>query len=318
MKLAAWILLLAAVAAAAVWAVAERFYRIAFVRAKEEPVDINALGKPWTAYLDEVRDGIEWFLSHVTEEVSVSSFDGLRLTARVIEQENARGTALLCHGYRSQGFLDFSCAFSFYYEQGLNLVVIDERACGLSEGDTITFGLNESRDVRTWLDWVNGRYGDDRPVILGGVSMGCTTVLLSLEHDLPSNVVGIIGDCGFTSPWDQLTYILRRDYHLPPFPLMHLVNVLFRRRTGCDLRAKSTVTALGNNTRIPVLFIHGGADRFVPTDFSRENYRACAADKDLLIVESAAHATSFLADPIAYRKRAKAFLDRVLDGKDGR
>lgn len=313
MSPAVW--LLPAVAAVAVWGIVRRFYRIAFLRNPEEPVDINALDKPWTAYLDEIRSGVDWLLAHVTQTVTVTSFDGLRLSARLVEQEGARGTALLCHGYRSQGFLDFSRAFSYFHGQGLNLLVIDQRACGLSEGDTITFGLNESRDVMTWLDWLNARYGADRPVVLGGVSMGSTTVLLSLSRDLPKNVVGVIGDCGFTSPWDQLAYILRRDYHLPPFPLLYLVNRRFRRRTGRDLREASTVTALAGNTRVPVLLVHGGADRFVPTDFSRENYAACAADKELLIVSGASHATSFLADPAAYRERVGAFLSRVLDGR---
>ena len=314
---ALWIgipLLVLALLALAVALILRRFYRVAFLRAPQQ-LDINMLGAPWTIYLDDIKAGMDWLEAHTAERPAITSFDGLKLRASVVLRENARGTMLLCHGYRSRGCLDFSCSLAFYYEQGLNLVVIDERACGDSEGDTITFGLKERRDVLSWLGWIGERFGADEPIILGGVSMGCATVLMALGLDLPASVKGAIGDCGYTSPWDQLAYILKRDYHLPPFPLMHLMNRKFRRRNGCDLREGDTRQALARNTRIPVLFVHGGADDFVPTDFTRENYAACAAEKDLLIVPGAAHAVSYLADRKTYQTKIVALLDRVLPAK---
>lgn len=316
MEIVLWIAGVGAVLALAIWLVTEHFYRVAFLRHAEEHDDVNALGKPWTAYLPTIRDGVQWLIDHTTETVKVQSFDGLMLSARLVERKGARGTVLMCHGYRSRGYLDFSCVFPFYYRLGLNLVVIDERACGDSEGDTITFGLNERCDVKTWTEWINGRFGETRPVILAGISMGCASVVMSLATGLPDNVKGIIADCGYTSVWRQLAYILRRDYGLPPFPILYWVNGLFRRRTGRDLREADTLPLL-RQSDIPVLFIHGGADRFVPTDFSVEGWRACAADKDLLIVDSAAHATSALADPAAYRRHVAAFVERVVPPEGG-
>ena len=315
MKYALWIgipLAVIALLALAIYLILRRFYKIAFVRSPDQQLDIDLLGAPWTAYLDDIREGMEWILANTDETPTVTSFDGLKLRARVVLTENARGTMLLCHGYRSRGFLDFSCSLRYYREQGLNLVVIDERACGASEGDTITFGLKERRDVLTWIDWIRARFGADEPILLGGVSMGCATVLMSLALDLPDNVKGVIGDCGYTTPWAQLAYILRRDYHLPPFPWMQLMNVMVRRRIGCDLREGDTVKALAQNTRVPVLLVHGGADDFVPTAFGEENYRACASEKDLFIVPNAAHAVSYLADPKGYQAKIRAFVDRVL------
>ncbi len=306
-----WILAAAGLLAGVASAVITRFYRVAFVRNEEEHADINTLGKPWGTYLEQITEGIEWLHRHTNETARITSFDGLKLSAWVVGQENARGTVLMCHGYRSRGFLDFSCAFEFFYEQGLNLVVIEQRACGNSEGKTITFGINESRDVRAWVDWAQERFGAEGPLILAGVSMGCAAVIMSIATGLPDGVSGIIADCGYTSAWRQLAYVLKRDYGLPPFPVLHLVNLLFKRRTGCDLREPDTLPIL-RECDIPVLFIHGGADRFVPTDCSIEGWRACAADKDILIVEGAAHATSAIADPKQYRKKVKTFLDNVL------
>ena len=306
-----WIVAAVGALAVVIAAVIGRFYRIAFVRNKEEHSDINALGKPWGTYLEQITEGIEWLQENATDTAHIESFDGLRLFAWVVEQEKARGTVLMCHGYRSRGFLDFSCAFRFFYEQGLNLVVIEQRACGNSEGNVITFGIKESRDVSSWVDWVQARFGKDMPIILAGVSMGCASVIMSVANGLPDSVKGIVADCGYTSAWRQLAHVLKRDYRLPPFPILHLVNFLFKRRTGCDLCTPDTLSILAE-CDIPVLFIHGGADRFVPTDFSVEGWRACAADKDILIVEGAAHATSSIADPKRYQEKVEAFLDQIL------
>ena len=318
MEVLLWIgipVLVLALLAVGVYLALRRFYKIAFARAAEPQLDINMLGAPWTPYLDQIQTGMAWVNSHFDERVDITAFDGLKLHAGVILRENARGTALLFHGYRSRGCLDFSCSAPFYHELGLNLVIVDERACGESEGDAITFGMKERRDVVSWLAWIRERFGADEAVILGGVSMGCATVLMSLGLDLPANVKGVIADCGYTSPWAELAHVLRRDYHLPPFPWMPLMNLMVRRRIGCDLHI-STVDALKQNERIPVFLVHGGADDFVPTDFGRENYAACAAEKELLIVPGAGHAVSFLVDPETYRARAAAFLDRVLPGRN--
>lgn len=315
MDIVLWIIVAAALLFFSFAAIVARFYRIAFVRNEKEQPDITVIGRPWAAYLDKIKQGIDWLEKNTTDTVGITSYDGLRLSAWVVERENARGTFLMCHGYRSRGFLDFSCVFRFFHERGFNLVVIEQRACGNSEGNIITFGIKESQDVKSWAEWTKQRFGDDLPIILAGVSMGCTSALLSLAYGLPENVKGIIADCGYTSPWRQLAYILKRDYKLPPFPILYAVNWLFRRKTGVDLRQADTLPIL-QESKTPILFIHGGADRFVPTDFSVESWRACSADKDILIVEGASHGTSALAESELYCEKAGEFLDGLLDGQD--
>ncbi len=302
-------LVLAAVAAVVV----NVFYKKAFVRA-EQHVDATVLGVPWTTYTDLIMQNIEWFNAHTTDKVYIKSYDGLKLAASLAERPDAKGTVIICHGYRSQGCLDSSCAFELYHSLGLNLVVIDQRSHGDSEGDTITFGLKERYDVAEWVNFVNSRYGYEKPVFLVGISMGCTSGLMSVATGLPNNVSGIIADCGYTSVWEQLKYILRRDYKLPSWPLLNLVNIKFKSKTGCDLKEISTEDVLRNNS-IPVLFIHGGADNFVPTDFSRRNFEVCASDKKLLIVDSAGHGVSCFASPKQYKRAVNDFVNGIFKSK---
>lgn len=64
----------------------------------------------------------------------------------------------------------------------------------------------------------------------------------------------------------------------------------------------------------PVLFIHGGDDRFVPCEMGRENYEHCAAEnKKLLIVPGAGHGLSYMIDRKAYLDTLDAFIRSVLE-----
>ena len=59
-----------------------------------------------------------------------------------------------------------------------------------------------------------------------------------------------------------------------------------------------------------MLFIHGGKDKFVPTQMTLDNYSVCASPKELLIVPDAAHATSNMVEPERYRATALAFMKK--------
>ena len=59
-----------------------------------------------------------------------------------------------------------------------------------------------------------------------------------------------------------------------------------------------------------MLFVHGGSDDFVPASMSLENYRACAAEKMLYIVEDAKHGESYFADREGCTRALEAFFRR--------
>ena len=74
-----------------------------------------------------------------------------------------------------------------------------------------TFGVRERMDVISWATYMGQKLGPDAPLILGGLSMGATTVLMASCFDFPANVRAIIADCGFTSPYEIAKSVLRRD-----------------------------------------------------------------------------------------------------------
>lgn len=287
---------------------------MACVRFKELPwFDEQKLKRtPFGKYSDYIRNSDAYLRQHNAREVSVTSSDGLKLAGYWIPAECPRGTIILVHGYRSTKYLDFSPALEPYHNNGLNILLLDQRAHGKSEGRLITFGVKESDDVCRWVDWHNANFGDV-PVILSGLSMGASTVLFLADADLPENVKGIIADCGFTSPWEIISYVFKKVTHLPAYPSVWLADKLARLFGGFSFRQKDTRNTLAAS-RLPVLMIHGVADSFVPCEMTRQGYAACTGEKQILLVEGAQHALSFLVDGERYGEMVSAFLDQHLGG----
>jgi esterase/lipase superfamily enzyme len=114
-----------------------------------------------------------------------------------------------------------------YYKMGFNILLVDQRSHGKSEGKYITFGVNESRDVLSWLEFVNTKFSPEK-VIISGISMGATTVLMSLRFNLPQNVKSVIADCGFTSPVEIIAKVGKDNYKINTKPIIPLLDLTCR------------------------------------------------------------------------------------------
>ncbi len=250
----------------------------------------------------------EWILNLPHEEISIVAFDYLRLVALNFPAEQAKGTLILMHGYHSDPLREFSSLTKFYHELGYNVILPYQRTHGKSQGKYITFGVKERYDLRGWIFEANMRYGSDLPLFLQGISMGCATTLMTLGFELPSNVKGVIADCGFTSPYEIIWKVLKKDRKVPTASIIFDIGrIMARKLAGFDFNEYSTLTALSKNT-IPILFIHGTADDFVPIEMTIANFQFCAAKKELYLVENCPHAIANLVDEEEYRHRVVSFL----------
>ncbi len=262
-----------------------------------------------------IADGNQSFLAADKQDVYITSHDGLRLHGYLIEQpdrEKVRGTIILVHGWRSHPEVDFSASWQSYRESGLDILAIHQRSHGPSEGKYICFGVKERFDLIDWVKFINDRYGSDRKVILSGISMGCSTVLMALGEDsLPSNVVGATADCGFVSAWDEFAHVLRRTYHLPKFPLLYTTNLFSRIVADFPFRACTTEQAL-KKAKVPVLFLHGLSDTFVPPEHTRRSAAACASPHEVIEIPGAGHGLSYLVDTPTVSAKLSEFFERVL------
>ena len=299
------------------------FFNMAFRRVKPKKSKLDSdfftslEKKGMKEEIKRIREGREYIKSLPYEDVYTDSYDGLRLHAKYYKNGDGKKVILLAHGYKSRGDHDFSCAFEPYKRQGFDFLLIDQRAHGESEGKYICFGTKERFDVCRWCEFLVGRNGDDVKIILDGISMGCTTVILAAAlPELPKNVKGVIGDCGFTDAKSEISYVARHDYKLPPFPAVNLLEAVCKARAGFGFSDASTLEAV-KNIKVPIIFVHGEADDYVLCENSVKNYEACTSEnKWLFTVPGAGHGLSFLADEKGCTEALDKFFEVALsEGK---
>lgn len=260
-------------------------------------------------YLDKVEEAVNFYNNIEKEEVKIKSIDNINLKADLVIQDNAKATIILLHGYRSSGIVDFSVMLKYYIEQGYNILLVHQRACGISEGKYITFGIKERYDCFEWIKYLNERLDNNLPIFLHGVSMGSATALMTLGFNLPKNVKGVISDCGYDSPFNICGKVLKKNMHLPPFPILYITCLFGILIAKFNLRSYSSVKGLKNNT-LPVVFIHGKEDDFVPYELGVNNYNHCNSIKELHTFDVKPHATCMLFDTLEYEKIVSNFIEK--------
>lgn len=299
-----------ALSSVAIGGVAAYFFQFAILRKKDSNEGPDNTGTDWDKYKITIRERKEWLSEQKKENVSITSFDGLKLKAIYFPAEiESKKFVIAVHGYRSCGLNDYSAISKFYHSKGYNMLIVDNRAHGESEGKYIGFGCLDRKDCIKWIAYIVNRFGEDSTVFLHGISMGASTVLMTSGEELSDCVKGIIADCGFTSVWDVFTYILKRDYHLPSFPLMNISSKMCKILAGYDFRDCSALEQV-KKAKLPILFIHGDEDNFVPTDMGRQMYDACNSEKRILIVKGAGHAESYYAATHEYESTVDEFLNK--------
>ena len=262
----------------------------------------------WRDCLEEIDREMAWFRAQKPEELTIRSRDGLKLCGSYLEAPDAKACMLLCHGYRSRGGVDFALVLRTLYEHGCSVLVIDQRAHGRSEGKYIAYGVLERYDCQQWAWFLHAKLGGRVPIFLEGMSMGASTVMMAAELALPPSVVGIIADCGYNSPWEELRHCIKYRYHLPVFPVLPLTELMCRLVAGYSLKGASAAASLANSP-LPLLIIHGMDDDFVPATMTAENYAAAAGEKRQILVPGARHALSYLVDRERLEKELLDFID---------
>ena len=234
------------------------------------------------------------------EDVWIRSYDGLRLHGRYYHVREGAPVQIQFHGYRGTAIRDFSGGCRLARSLGQNVLLVDQRAQGLSGGLTMPFGVRERRDCLSWVEYALGRFGPDTDIFLAGVSMGAATVLMAAGLELPRNVRGIIADCPYDTPLNIIRKVCSEDMRLPAALLLPAVRAAARIFGRFSLAEASPLEAV-RKTRIPILLIHGEADMFVPCGMSRRLFAECASPvKKLVTVPGAGHALSFIVDWQSY------------------
>lgn len=303
-----WFLILLALAAIVLF-ISYLCFRMAFyvtpeqkIRPKGYPIpdgDIYDPHRPqMIRWIDEIRA-----MPH--EDVSIQSFDGLTLRGKFYEYAPNAPIEIMFHGYRGSAERDLCGGVQRAFGCGHSALVVSQRGSVDSDGNVITFGILESRDCQSWVDFAIEHFGSDVKLILTGISMGASTVMIAAGRELPENVVGVLADCGFNSAEDIIKNNIR-DMKLPPkisYPFVRLGALVFGHFDPNEISAMEAM----KHCRLPIIFFHGEDDDYVPCWMSKICYEICPSAKKLVIVPGAGHGLSFPVDQEGYLRQLRAF-----------
>ena len=276
-----------------------------FARPREEDPYAIPAGEIYEPYRKEMVGFIKEVEALPHRKVSLRSFDGLTLRGRYYEFVKGAPIEILFHGYRGSARKELSGGVIRCRALGHNVLTVDHRGSGESEGRAATFGILERRDALLWVELVLRDIDPDAKILISGISMGAATVLSCADAELPENVVGIVADCPYSSAREVIKKVMR-DMHLPAHLLYPFVRLGGRLFGHFDPDEHSPMAAM-KHSRVPVLFFHGDADAFVPAEMSEACHAACTSQSRLVITPGAGHGLCYPVDPEAYLAAIREF-----------
>lgn len=279
-----------------------------FYNANRTPRDPYELlhGEQYRAVEDQILASTRTMDEAPFEQVTVTSFDGLRLSGRYYHHRDDAPVMLVFHGYRSMTLRDSTGGYYLGRKIGYNVLAVDQRAHGMSDGHVISFGILERHDCLTWATYISERFGSDTPIVLTGLSMGAATVIMSTSLPLPNNVVCVMADCPYSSPKEIICKV-SRDENFPAMAAYPFIKLAAKIFGGFDLEETSAVQAAGFS-KIPILLIHGDDDRFVPWQMSRKIHESSNGCTRLELFAGAGHGLSYTLWPKRYEQVCIDFL----------
>lgn len=237
---------------------------------------------------------------------------GIQLHAYYIAApQPTKKTAVIVHGYTDNAIRMFMIGYLYNRDLRFNVLLPDLQHHGDSEGVAIQMGWKDRLDVMQWMHVANRLYGDSTQMVVHGISMGGATTMMVSGEPQPYFVKCFVEDCGYTSVWDEFAHELHTSFHLPSFPLMNTTSWLCERKYGWNFKEASSLNQVAKCS-LPMFFIHGAKDTYVPTWMVYPLYEAKPAPKQLWIVPGATHAVSYKENKEEYTQKVREFVDRYI------
>lgn len=248
----------------------------------------------------------KWLENTPSIGLKIKSFDKTILFSEYFFKKNSKKWAIALHGYGGNGKMMYSVAKKFY-ENGYNVILPDLRGHGISGGNYIGMGWHDRLDIICWIKEILKK-DKNAEIILYGISMGASSILMCSGEKLDKNVKCIIADCGFTSAYDIFKYQIKNVFSLPPFPLLNIINLICKFKNKYSLKEASALNQV-KKSNVPIFFIHGNKDTFVPFNMVFKLYENANCKKDLMIIDKAFHGVSSIIDEKKYWEEVFKFIE---------
>nr|WP_206529021.1 alpha/beta hydrolase [Clostridium perfringens] len=277
--------------------------------------ELHDIEKSYTRYVENNLFDEALYNSASKEDITLKSFDGLNLTSTLIMNENPTNKFIvLVHGV-SICYVGSLKYFDIFYKNGFNVLIVNQRRHGKSEGKYSTYGFYEKYDVNMWIEYLKSRFGNDIILGLHGESMGAGTVMETIP--LNDSIKFVIEDCGYSNFHELIGFQITHAYkNRLVRKILHpsLIFANFFMKTKAKFSMKKIVPIdIVSSTSLPMMFIHGKEDYFVPWYMAVDLYKAKTKGyKELYLVEGAKHAEALEVNKILYEKKIMTFIEKAL------
>lgn len=291
------------------------FYKLAIERGPKDFLqgneDLEVSSETLNYFLE--GDWIDWREKQEFETLEIQSFDGLPLQGYYLQaKEPSRSFVVFAHGYLGRAS-DMTLFGKYYYEKlGFHLFTPDLRGHGESGGNYIGFGWHDRLDLIQWIDELIARHGEGIEIILHGLSMGASAVLMASGEELPPQVKAIVADSPYTSVYDLFAYHLKRMFHLPDQPILPMTSLVTKQKANYTLKEASALEQV-KKAKLPILYIHGEADTFVPTEMSEVLYEATASETYRVTFPHSNHGEAVVLHREEFFEALTDFIDRYTE-----
>ncbi|HFD2030739.1 TPA: alpha/beta hydrolase [Clostridium perfringens] len=277
--------------------------------------ELHDIEKSYTRYVENNLFDEALYNSASKEDITLKSFDGLNLTSTLIMNENpTKKFIVLVHGV-SICYVGSLKYFDIFYKNGFNILIVNQRRHGKSEGKYSTYGFYEKYDVNMWIEYLKSRFGNDIILGLHGESMGAGTVMETIP--LNDSIKFVIEDCGYSNFHELIGFQITHAYKnrlVRKILRPSLIFANFFMKTKAKFSMKKIVPIdIVSSTSLPMMFIHGKEDYFVPWYMAVDLYKAKTKGyKELYLVEGAKHAEALEVNKILYEKKIMTFIEKAL------
>lgn len=250
----------------------------------------------------------DFYNSLKKEEITLKSDYGYDIKGIFIPNSNSNKCIILCHGITVN--INYSVKYiKPFYNRGFSIFMYDHRNHGLSGGDYTSMGYFEKFDLKTCANYIFNKLGDDISLGVLGESMGAATVLQYCSID--KRIDFCIEDCGYSDVFDLFRHRLKEDYKINFIPLLYIADILMKFKYSWNFKSASPITFI-KDIDIPILFIHGDKDDYVPTYMVYDLFNSKTTGiREIYIAKDAKHADALISNPNKYDAVIGSFLDKI-------
>ncbi|MFI3284155.1 MAG: alpha/beta hydrolase [Erysipelotrichaceae bacterium] len=262
------------------------------------------------AYLEteEMLTSIQWYNQMKTDEIWIKSEDDLNLHGiKIANYPKSNRWVIFVHGYSSNFYDMLEEAIQFEKEE-YNILLIDHRGCGISDGKYTSMGYYESDDLCLWIEQIRCEH-EDAKIVLYGESMGASACVLALGKLEENQVQCVIADSGYTSLKEILAFTLKKSYKVPFASIEPLFSQMIKSTLGFKMKDVDCLNVLKENM-VPIMFVHGEEDSIVPFEMVFDNYYANRGVKELFTISGVGHCQG--KSKSDYYQRVHRFIERFI------